>query len=117
MDPVFLSYSAKDHFFAELAELKLAAEGIRVWRDSGQLRPGHEWRQGIEKGISERMAMLIALSAESSESPWITFELAYALGKGKPVLLLRLNDCKFHSKLEPIQYIDFSHPNSRPWLR
>lgn len=40
MSIVFLSYSRKDHFFAELAHAMLAREKIEVWRDAGQLRPG-----------------------------------------------------------------------------
>ena len=38
MATVFLSYSTKDHFFAELASIKLAQASIELWRDQGQLR-------------------------------------------------------------------------------
>ena len=53
MTTVFISYSTKDHYFAELAGIKLAEAGINLWRDQGQLRPGSDWRNGIERGISE----------------------------------------------------------------
>jgi len=115
MTTVFLSYSPKDHFFAELADIKLAEAGIKLWRDEGQLRAGSEWRYGIERGISENLAVLVALSANSAESSYVTFEWAYALGKGKAVIPLKLTDCSTHPKLKPIQYLDFSVPGALPW--
>jgi hypothetical protein len=115
MPIVFLSYSKQDHFFAEVAEIKLAEAGISLWRDQGQLRAGADWRQGIEKGISDSLAVLIALSANSAASSYVTFEWAYALGKGKAVIPMKLNDCLIHPKLETIQYLDFTIPGALPW--
>ena len=115
MVTVFLSYSSKDYFFAELAEIKLAEAGIKLWRDKGQLRPGNDWRNDIDLGISESFAVLVALSPYSVESPYVTYEWSYALGKGKPVIPLKLAECKVHPKLEPIQYLDFSNANALPW--
>jgi hypothetical protein len=115
MPTVFLSYSKKDHFFAELADIKLSAAGISLWRDQGQLRAGADWRQGIEKGIADSVAVVVALSTNSVESSFVTFEWAYAFGKGKVVIPLRLNECTIHPKLEPIQYLDFSVPGALPW--
>lgn len=115
MATVFLSYSTKDHFFAELASIKLAEAGVTLWRDQGQLRPGTDWRQGIEKAISDGLAVLVALSENSAASSYVTFEWAYALGKGKAVIPLKLNDCVIHPKLETIQYLDFSVPGALPW--
>lgn len=115
MTSIFLSYSKKDHFFADLADIKLAAAGFNIWRDQGKLSPGSDWRQGIEKGISDSLAVLVALSADSTQSSYVTFEWAYALGKGKVVIPLKLNNCEFHPKLETIQYLDFSVPAAPPW--
>jgi len=112
---VFLSYSKKDHVFAELADIKLSEAGIALWRDQGLLRAGGDWRQGIEKGISDSLALLVALSANSAESSYVTFEWAYALGKGKAVIPMKLNECLIHPKLETIQYLDFSVPGALPW--
>ena len=115
METVFLSYATKDHFFAELLLIKLGESGINVWRDRGQLRAGTDWRQGIERGISESLTVLVALSAESSQSSYVTYEWAYAIGKGKPVIPLRLSECHVHPKLETIQYLDFSVSGALPW--
>jgi hypothetical protein len=115
MPRVFLSYSKKDHFFAELADIKLSESGIELWRDQGLIRAGADWRQGIEKSISDSLAVLVALSENSAESSYVTFEWAYALGKGKPVIPVKLNECLIHPKLETIQHLDFSVPGALPW--
>jgi len=115
MPQVFLSYSGRDHFFAELAVMKLADWGITVWRDRGQLRAGADWREGIERGIADSVAVLVALSSNSAESSYVTYEWAYGLGKGKPVIPLRLTECTIHPKLATIQYLDFTISRALPW--
>jgi hypothetical protein len=98
MPTVFLSYSTKDHYFAELAAIKLEDSGIQLWRDLGQLRAGSDWRSGIERGIAESIAVLVALSQSSAESSYVTFEWAYGLGKGKTVVPLKLENCNIHPR-------------------
>lgn len=115
MTTVFLSYSTRDHHFAELAGIKLGEAEIELWRDRSQLRAGSDWRGGIERGISESIAVIVALSESSAESSYVTYEWAYALGKSKTVVPLKLEACKIHPRLEPIQYLDFSVPGSLPW--
>lgn len=115
MGTVFLSYASKDRFFAELARLKLEGAGISVWVDNGRLRAGDDWRQGIDRGISEAFAVLLALSEHSNGSSYVTYEWASAMGKGKSIVPVLLEPCDLHPKLEPIQYIDFSHGGYLPW--
>ena len=115
MSHVFLSYSHEDHFFAELARIKLAEAGISVWVDQGQLRAGEDWRNGIDQGISDCFAVILALSPESASSSFVTYEWASAMGKGKPIVPVRLNRCELHPKLEVIQYLDFSTRGHQPW--
>lgn len=117
MSKVFLSYSAKDYFFAELAGVKLAAADIELWRDNGQLVPGTDWRKGIERGISTSLAVLVALSPHSAESSYVTYEWGYALGKGKPLIPLKLLECSVHPRLEILHHLDFSVPMAQPWER
>lgn len=115
MTTIFLSYSSRDYFFAEMLAIKLQGEGFKLWRDLGSIRAGDDWRQTIEDGIGECVAVVVALSATSAESAYITYEWAYALGMSKPVVPVKLSECKIHPRLEPIQHIDFSYPKSLPW--
>lgn len=115
MPHVFLSYSRGDRFFAELARIKLEEAGISVWIDQGQLRAGSDWKQGIDQGISDSFAVILALNSDSAESAYVTYEWASAMGKGKPIIPLRLGECQIHPKLEAIQFIDFSVVGPLPW--
>lgn len=115
MSSIFISYSTKDHIFAELAFIKLTEAGVTVWRDQGSLKAGGDWRNGIERGIASSSAVLLALSRHSVESPYVTFEWAYALGKRKIVIPVKLEQCNVHPRLEPIQHLDFSIPGALPW--
>ncbi|KXU90029.1 hypothetical protein CI15_07615 [Paraburkholderia monticola] len=116
MSTVFLSYARQDHFFAELLEIKLAEAKIVLWRDQGILRAGADWRDGIERGISACTAVLVTLSGHSTQSSYVTYEWAYAMGKGKPVIPLKLAECTMHPRLESIQYLDFVVPGASPWI-
>jgi TIR domain len=115
MSTVFISYCTGDHFFAELARLKLESADIPVWVDKANLRAGDDWRQEIDRGISDSFAIVVALSAESVQSPYVTYEWASAIGKNKPVVPVLLDSCERHPRLEPIQYIDFSNTSHQPW--
>jgi hypothetical protein len=93
----------------------LGEAGIKVWRDRDNIRAGADWRQDIETGIGDSSAIIVALSSNSAESSYVTFEWAYALGYGKNLIPLKLNDCSIHPRLQTIQYLDFSIPGALPW--
>ena len=115
MNTIFLSYSSRDYFFAEMLGIKLTEHGFTIWRDLGSIRAGDDWRRTIEEGIKGSVAVIIALSTNSSESAYVTYEWAYAMGMEKPIIPVKLSECRIHPKLEPTQYIDFSYPRALPW--
>jgi hypothetical protein len=110
-----LSYARQDYFFAEMLGIKLAEAEFAVWRDHGSIRAGDDWRRSIEDGIAGAFAVVVALSTSSAESVYVTYEWAYAIGLEKPVIPVKLSDCKVHPRLEPMHYIDFSYSRSLPW--
>lgn len=115
MAHVFLSHSKKDHAFADLVQLKLKESGVDVWVDHERLGAGAEWRNGIDKAITDSFAILLALSDHSVKSSFVTYEWASAIGKGKPVIPLLLSECDRHPKIEMIQHLNFSSPGQLPW--
>ncbi|TDM08770.1 MAG: hypothetical protein C4K60_05070 [Ideonella sp. MAG2] len=115
MSVVFLSYAHRDHHFADLLALKMKDAGIDVWRDNGSLRPGRDWRRGIEHAISNSVAVVVAISKSSSESSYCTFEWSYALGNGRDLIPLKLEECAVHPRLASIQHLDFSIIGALPW--
>ena len=115
MSQIFISYSSKDHDFSELTKMKLQAQGLDVWMDQGELAPGEEWRNAIDKGISSSEVLLVILTPESCTSPYVTYEWAYAIGKGKGVIPILRQDADVHPRLEVFQYIDFRDSRAYPW--
>lgn len=105
----------QDYFFAEMLAIKLSEGGFKIWRDQGSIRARDDWRQSIEDGIKDCLAVIVALSANSANSAYVTYEWAYAIGMSKPVIPVKLSECTIHPKLEPTHYIDFSYPRSLPW--
>ena len=112
---VFVSYSTKDKFFAELLEKNFSDNLITVWRDVGSIRAGDEWRNSIDAGIDNCSVLVLALSSASCLSHYVTYEWARAIGLGKPIIPVMLEECARHPKIEPIQYIDFRNHNDSTW--
>src|SRR5947208_2718365 len=70
----FSQLLSRDYFFAEMLSIKLDEIGFKIWRDQGSIRAGDDWRQTIEEGIKNCFAVVVALSSNSAESPYVTFE-------------------------------------------
>lgn len=112
---VFISYSSKDSDFAELMSFRLREKGFSVWLDKGDIHPGEDWRDEIEEGLSASNVLVAILSETAVASSYVTFEWAYALGKGAKVIPVILDKSKLHPRLESLQYFDFTNPRVRPW--
>ena len=115
MPQVFISYASEDAIFADLAKMKLHEVGLQVWLDQGALRVGEEWRKAIDEGISSSDLFLIIITPQSCESPYVTYEWAFALGKGIKVIPLLLEDAEIHPRLAILQYLDFRDKRAFPW--
>jgi CheY-like chemotaxis protein len=115
MAQAFMSYASQNAIFADLARMKLENAGIQVWIDHGALRAGEEWRNAIDEGISSSNVLLVMVTPQSCESPYVTYEWAFALGKGIRVIPLLLEDCDIHPRLAVLQYLDFRNQRKGPW--
>lgn len=115
MAKVFISYSTKDSDFAELAKHKLELEGFEVWLDQGALHPGEDWRAAIEEGIISSETIIVVLSPESTSSTFVTYEWAFALGRGVKIIPVLLAPSQVHPRLEAMQHLDFSNSRTRRW--
>lgn len=111
---VFISYSSLDGDFAELMKLKLEAVGIDVWRDVNEILPGEEWRNEIDYGLLNCDSVVVLLNENSCNSPYVTYEWAFALGNGKNIIPVLLEDCELHPRIKVLQYLDFTN-RKRPW--
>jgi hypothetical protein len=73
----------------ELAEA-LEAYGISSFVAHDTIKPLTEWRHEILKGLETMEMMLVYLTDDFEESIWTQQEVGYAIGKGIPVISLKL---------------------------
>ena len=112
---VFISHSHLDSDFAELLQLKLKESGINSWIDGERLKIGQDWREEIDKGIDDALALIVIMTPDAKSSEYVTYEWAYAWGKGIPIFPIMLEQTSLHPRLESLQYLNFTLRQSRPY--
>jgi len=112
---VFISHDHDDADFAELLKLKLEKEGIESWLDTERLKIGQDWREEIDQGIEHSVAIIAIMTPEARKSEYVTYEWAFAWGKGKKIFPLMLKQTPLHPRLESLQYLNFTNNPTRPW--
>lgn len=115
MGHIFISYSQVDTDFAEILLIKLGENGFTPWIDHKGVQAGDDWHQAIDDAIRVAKAILLILSPDSAQSPYVTYEWAFAYAIGVPLIPLLYRKADLHPKLETIQYLDFTHRLNRPW--
>lgn len=87
---VFISH--RDAHKAEARELSEALEdyGMSCFVAHDTIQPMSEWRAEIMKGLQTMEVMLIFLTDDFAESMWCHQEVGFALGKGVPIISLKL---------------------------
>jgi small GTP-binding protein len=111
---VFISHSSRDKAAArELAE-RLKADGLRVWFDEWEVRPGDMIGLKIRHGLERSRTLLLLMSANASESEWVTFESQTILfndptNQQRRFIPLRLDDTEPQGILKQFAYVDWRH--------
>lgn len=86
MGHVFVSYSRRDQQFVRTLVEALQQEKVNVWIDYLSIKPGEEWASVIENALTESDALIVVISPNSVESPYVRGEYRLALERGIPVL-------------------------------
>jgi hypothetical protein len=81
---------------------------------SSQIDPGTEWHSSIDQGLLETNIVIVLLNQISTKSTYVTYEWAFALGSGKTIIPILIEECEIHSRIKILQYIDFKD-GKRPW--
>lgn len=115
MTEAFICYSSKDAIFADLLRMKLKEADVQAWVDDGRIHAGEEWRQAIDDGIRSADVCLVILTPASCESPYVTYEWGFALGRGIKVIPLLLEEAKLHPRMSVLHYLDFRDTRKAPW--
>jgi WD40 repeat protein len=109
---VFISHSAKDKPIVwELAQ-KLKNDGLRVWFDEWEIKPGDMIGLKIEQGLEKSRTLILVMSKAAFESEWVSLERHTLLFRDPtnskrrfiPVLI---EDCQIPDVIAQFAYIDW----------
>jgi len=110
---VYISYARDDIDIVRELTSSLRNEGLYVWFDEEEIRPGEDWLSEVSYGIKNSKNVIVILSDNSGKSRWLRSEAAFALAESDkiviPILLSANADIPFI--LRNLQSIDFSDSN------
>ena len=87
---VFLSHKAEDKEMASGVKDRLSAYSIASFVAHEDIEPMQEWVGEIELALSSMDALVALLTDKFSESNWTDQEVGIAIGRGVPVIPVRL---------------------------
>lgn len=76
---VFISHAGEDREFVRKLTSALTAEGINVWLDENELKPGVAWKDEITNAIRESDFVIVVVSPSFAASDWSRHETASLL--------------------------------------
>lgn len=120
---VFISHSEKDKPAArELAE-RLRRDGLRVWFDEWEIKPGDAILRKIQDGLEQSRTLVLVMSQHASASEWVTFEHHSWLfrdptNQQRRFIPLRLDDAEIRDALKQFAYADWQQRSEEQyaWL-
>jgi len=104
---VFISYARPQQPIAEKIEQFLISAGVKVFRDTSEIREGANWDMTIETALQESQRMVLLLSSASMpyrkevHREWFFYDQ-----KRKPIYPIYVEDCELHSRIYAYNYID-----------
>jgi hypothetical protein len=104
---VFLSYHSGDGEWVARLKDRLAGEGIRVWLDSEQIRPGDRFPGSLARAIDQVSSVVVVLSPGSVASPWVEEEYNLALAKRRRVIGVLIEHVEPPGFLPGRTWVDF----------
>lgn len=109
---VFLSHSSKDKPAVRALAERLKADGLRVWFDEWEIKPGDSIPLKIEQGLEQSRTLVLVMSAAAFASEWVTLERHTVLFRDptnahRRFVPLRLDDGKIKEALRQFAYVDW----------
>jgi len=109
---VFLSHSSKDKSIVRAIAERLRADGLRVWLDAWEIRPGDSIPAKIEEGLERSRVLVLCMSAHAFGSDWArleagTFRFRDPLNSERRFIPLRLDEATIRGSLAQFLYISW----------
>src|SRR6185503_5362770 len=88
------------------------ADGLRVWFDEWVIQPGDMIGLKIQRGLEHSRTLVLVLSANASESEWVTFESQTILfndptNQKRRFIPLLLDNAEIKDTLKQFAYVDW----------
>jgi len=114
----FISYSRVDAEFGENLISRLHGQGFETWVDTQQILGGNPWQTAIDEALRTAAGVVVVMTPAAKASEYVTYEWAFALGAGVPVIPVLLDRIDLQPRLAALQYLEFTVPiHLRPWER
>jgi serine/threonine protein kinase len=97
---LFISHSSDDAEVARALRSDLEAAGYTCWMAPDDIVGTETWTEQILAAIEGSKAMIVLISGFSNRSPHVSREVNLALGRGRPVLPIRIEDVAPEGSLE-----------------
>lgn len=109
---VFISHSSKDNpIVIDLAQ-RLKNDGLRVWLDQWEIKPGDLIGQRIEEGLRKSRTLVLVMSKSAFASDWVTLERQTLLfrdptNRQRRFIPMLIEDCEIPDLIAQFAYIDW----------
>jgi small GTP-binding protein len=119
---VFLSHCFKDRAVVRELAVRLRADGLRVWLDEWQIKPGDMiWRK-IEEGLEGSRVLVLCISKDIFESEWAamesgTFRFRDPTNQERRFVPLRLDSAQIKDSLRQFAYVDWQTKSPREYAK
>lgn len=100
MPSVFISYSSKQIDRAHELRNTLTNNGFSVWIAPEGIPIGSNYLNEIPAAISNSKALVLMLTQDAMQSPWVRRETSSAIGAGKTTLPVQLNQFELTSEFQ-----------------
>ena len=109
---VFLSHSSKDKAVVRPLAERLWKDGIKVWFDEWEIKPGDSIPAKIEEGLEHSRVLVLCMSVNAFGSDWAqlesgTFRFRDPLNQERRFIPLRLDDAPIKGSLAQFLYINW----------
>ncbi len=107
---LFLSHSSKDKAVVRPLAERLRTDGLKVWFNEWELKPGDSIPAKIEEGLELSCVLVLCMSANAFGSDWAqlesgTFRFRDPLNKERRFIPLRLDEAPIKGSLAQFLYI------------
>lgn len=113
----FLAFNHNDINFARRLDTDLTKQGLRIWFDDRELKPGDPIEETIMRGLESSSAFTVVVSPDSMKSDWVNrliqqaFDLFKQNGTYPRIIPIMYRDAPLPIEISDFLWVDFRDPN------